>query len=108
MEALLQRSLCLILAMLALSGCSLFESRATRALRASPDYQAGYGDGCSSAGGPDASHRGSDRRDDEAYKANRAYRAGFGAGLSACRPNHTRATGFSGERDPNAIPPTGP
>ena len=103
----MHRLLCLILAMLALTGCSLFESRATRALRNSPDYQAGYGDGCSSAGGPDASHRNSDRRDDEAYKANRAYRAGFGAGLSACRP-HTVGSSLSNERSPNAIPPTGP
>lgn len=70
--------------MLVLAGCGLFESRASRALRASPDYKAGYSDGCGEAAASDARHDDS-RRDDESYQSSRAYRAGYGAGRSACR-----------------------
>jgi len=63
---------------LALSGCFLFESKATRALRASPDYRAGYGDGCNSAAAARS-------RDDQAYANNPAYRRGWNEGNGACR-----------------------
>lgn len=96
---------CLVL-LAALGGCTLFESKATRALRASPDYRAGYSDGCASAGGPDAAHHDSSQRDDAAYAANRAYRMGFGAGMGACRP-HAPMSG-PGAGGPGVIPPTGP
>ena len=42
---------------LALTGCGLFGPRITREMRRSPDYRAGYQDGCSSAPGPDANQR---------------------------------------------------
>ena len=80
-------ALLLALMLLPLAGCGLFTSKATRALRASPDYKAGYADGCSSAGGPGANPReDSQVRDDQAFATNRAYRAGWRSGFGACRP----------------------
>jgi hypothetical protein len=70
-----------------LSGCFLFESKATRALRASPDYKSGYGDGCASAGTVSANPRADTQiRDDQAFAGNNAYRMGWNEGYGACRP----------------------
>jgi hypothetical protein len=68
------------------TGCALFESKATRAMRASPDYKVGYGDGCASASTPSANPRADTRqRDEDAYAGNPAYRTGWGEGFGACR-----------------------
>jgi hypothetical protein len=70
-----------------LAGCFLFESKATRALRASPDYRAGYGDGCNSASAVSSNANADTRsRDDQAYAGNAAYRRGWNEGYGACRP----------------------
>lgn len=73
--------------MLPLIGCGLFVSKQTRAMRRTPEYRAGYNDGCSSASPPDANMRDapSQVRDDEMYANNKAYRSGWGAGYGACR-----------------------
>jgi hypothetical protein len=66
-----------------LAGC---ESAADRALKRTPDFRAGYSDGCASAGTQGANMRDTEPvRDEEAYRANRAYRAGWGTGFNACR-----------------------
>jgi hypothetical protein len=73
---------------LPLAACGLFAGRETRALRASPEYRAGYSDGCASARGRDADMRDEDSgtvKDDALFQASKAYRAGWGAGLGACR-----------------------
>ncbi len=60
--------------LLALSGC---ESAATRALKRSPDFKAGYNDGCGAAGTQGANPRDTGMaRDEEAYRSNKAYRSG--------------------------------
>jgi hypothetical protein len=81
------RSCLLLVSLLPLLGsCSLFESPATRALRKSPDFQAGYTDGCSSA-----QSQGADRREDslnrdaQAFANNNAYRTGWNTGFNGCR-----------------------
>jgi hypothetical protein len=75
----------LVLALPLLSGCALFESRATRALRATPEYRAGYGDGCASTN-PSANPSADTRvRDTEAYAGNAAYRRGWNEGYGSCR-----------------------
>lgn len=62
------------------------ESTADRALKKSPDYRAGYSDGCTSAGARGANMRDSGRvRDDEAYQSNRAYSVGWDTGFNTCR-----------------------
>jgi hypothetical protein len=70
-----------------LSGCGLFGPKITREMRRSPDYRAGYQDGCSSAPGPDANQRnGFDQvKDQQQFDANKNYRAGWNAGYTACR-----------------------
>ncbi len=71
---------------LLLTGCGLFNSRAERALKASPDYKAGYNDGCGSAGTQGANRReDSLNRDPEAFASNKAYHAGWNTGFNACR-----------------------
>ena len=75
----------LLLLLPLLASCALFESRATRALRATADYKTGYGDGCASAR-PSANPRANTTlRDDDAYRTNRGYRMGWGEGFGACR-----------------------
>lgn len=70
-----------------LCGCFLFESKATRAARNSPDYKAGYSDGCDSASTVSANPRADTQvRDDQAYAENPAYRMGWNEGHGACRP----------------------
>lgn len=70
-----------------LANCALFESKQTRALRASPDFKSGYGDGCSSAGAVSANPRADTQmRDDQAFAGNTAYRMGWNEGYGACRP----------------------
>lgn len=69
-----------------LSALSACESASDRALRKSPDFKAGYSDGCASAGTQGANMRDtSPQRDEEAYRANPAYRTGWGTGFNACR-----------------------
>src|ERR1700744_2873982 len=77
----------LLLLLPLLTGCALFESKQTRALRASPDYKSGYGDGCSSASVVNANPRADTQiRDDQAFAGNAAYRMGWNEGFGACRP----------------------
>jgi hypothetical protein len=76
---------CLILC-LSLCGCGLFESPAQRAMRNSPDYKAGYSDGCASASTSGANPRDTSLvRDEEAYRTIPAYRSGWGTGFNGCR-----------------------
>ena len=81
------RRFLVLLLILPLAGCGLFTSREIRTLRKSPDYRAGYQDGCSSAWGPGANKRQDDTivRDDQQYKDNRAYHVGWDRGIRACR-----------------------
>ena len=73
----------ILIALLSLAACA---SPADRALRKSPDFQAGYSDGCAAASLQGANKRdGGPARDEAAYQANRAYRSGWGAGFGACR-----------------------
>ena len=76
-------SLCLFALAGLLSGC---ESAADRALRKSPDFKAGYSDGCASAGTRGANPRDTGfSRDEASYRTNKAYRTGWGTGFNACR-----------------------
>jgi hypothetical protein len=89
-----KHTLALLVLLLPLAGCGLFVSKETRMLRRSPDYKAGYNDGCNSSYGPDANKRNDDTvvRDDEMYRTNKAYRTGWNTGLNACRT----AGGYNG------------
>ena len=98
----------LALALMLLSGCTLFESKAQRALRNSPDFKAGYNDGCATASTRGADPRDSGMiRDDAAYEGNRAYQAGWRTGFNGCRVN--QSSGGLGEGTMGGIggPPIG-
>jgi hypothetical protein len=97
----LRRHLIILSLLMPLAACGLFVSKETRALRKSPDYRAGYNDGCNSAYGPDADKRHDDTivRDDAMYKDNKAYRMGWGRGLNACR-----SSGYTGANLPGTVP----
>lgn len=94
------RRISLLLLLLPLAACGLFPSKAERAMRRSPDYKAGYQDGCNSAWSPDANKRHDDTivRDDQMYQNSKPYRVGWDKGLNACR-----TTSYSG-RDTTSVP----
>lgn len=81
----MNRTLAVLVLLLPLASCALFESSTTRALRRTPDYRAGYGDGCASAGTSANPRADTQIRDAEAYRANAAYRQGWNEGHGACR-----------------------
>lgn len=92
------------LLLLALQACALLPGRQNRALHNSPDFQAGYHDGCSSAGGPSANPRAdSVVRDEALFRTSKAYQVGWRAGFGACRPSN--ANPYAGAV---GLPGTGP
>jgi hypothetical protein len=74
----------LTLASFVLAGCGMF-SAADRAQRNSPNFHAGYDDGCVAASTSGANPREEPLRDEALYKSDKAYRAGWSNGFSACR-----------------------
>lgn len=70
------------------AGCGMLGPKITREMRKTPEYHAGYQDGCASAPGPDANARNGFQqlKNDEAFRTDRNYRAGWNAGFTACRP----------------------
>ena len=71
-------------------------------MRNSPEYKAGYVDGCSSAGREGANKRDTGMtRDEAAYRSNSAYHSGWGMGFGACR---AMAAPVSPAGDPLAMP----
>jgi hypothetical protein len=88
-----------------LSGCIFFETPAERATVKSPDYQAGYSDGCASASAAGTDYRHGDNvRDDALYASSKPYRAGWAAGYATC--NTTR--GGTSNPDYGGMPSTKP
>jgi hypothetical protein len=90
---------------IALLGC---ESATDRALKRTPDYRAGYSDGCASAGTQGANPRDTaPLRDEQAYRTNKAYRTGWGTGFNGCRtyqPGGMPAPDRGPIADPNPRP----
>ena len=75
-----------VAAILLLTSLSACESAADRALKNSPDFKAGYADGCASAGSQGANPRdNAPVRDEQAFQTNRAYQVGWRTGFGACR-----------------------
>jgi hypothetical protein len=106
----MRRALLFVLLILPLTACGLFQSRETRALRKSPDYRAGYQDGCNSAYGPDANKRRDDTRvrDEAQYKSNKAYHLGWDRGLNACRSGSRNGGNFPGTVPGGPVPDLNP
>lgn len=89
-----------LLLVLPLCGCA----SVSRAERNSPDFKAGYSDGCASADRQGADPREDGlRRDEAAYQGNKPYHDGWGIGFSACRPYRPLA-GDASRPDRSPIP----
>ena len=90
--------ICLLLALLpVLSACVFFEGPANKRMEKSPNFRAGYSDGCATGGGPSANFREhSDVRDQALFRTDKAYRSGWSAGYTACRPINAVSTPQSG------------
>ena len=73
------------LSALALAACGLFPSAAERAVQKSPDFRAGYSDGCAAATATGANPREGPYRDEALYRVSQPYRTGWGNGYSLCR-----------------------
>jgi hypothetical protein len=71
----------ILMSFLLLAGCA-----GSRAMRNSPDFKAGYSDGCASASLEGADRRDTSlTRDETAYHSNAAYHGGWSEGFGACR-----------------------
>jgi hypothetical protein len=94
----LTKRICLFLAALpVLSACVFFEGSISRKMEKSPNFKAGYSDGCATTSGGTANFREQpDVRDQALFKTDKAYRAGWSAGYTACRPVNAVSTPQSG------------
>jgi hypothetical protein len=95
----------LVLSCLSLAGCGfIFESRAERATRNSPNFRSGYSDGCATANAQGTNFGRAMTRDDALYRSDRAYRAGWAAGVSACQSTLARQPGTPSTPIPDVNP----
>ena len=76
--------LVLLVASLA-SGCIFFPSAKDKALRRTPSFKEGYGDGCAAATTRSSNYREGPYRDEALYQSDTAYRAGWANGYQTCR-----------------------
>ena len=67
------------------SGCIFFPSAKDRALRNTPSFKEGYGDGCAAATTQSSNYREGPYKDQALYQSDQAYRAGWGNGYQSCR-----------------------
>lgn len=90
---------------MSLGGCGfIFETRAERAMRNTPDFKSGYADGCATANSQGTNYGRSQTRDDELYRRSKPYRAGWAAGVSSCRSNLADQPGVPGSPIPDVNP----
>lgn len=68
-----------------LSACGLFASPQQRAEAKTPNYRAGYDDGCAAASTEGANPREKAYRDEALFNTNHAYHAGWVSGFATCR-----------------------
>jgi len=76
--------LVLLVASLA-SGCIFFPSAKDKALRRTPSFKEGYGDGCAAASTQSSNYREGPYKDTALFQSDAAYRAGWANGYQTCR-----------------------
>ncbi len=69
-----------LVALLLLSACGT-----PMPMERSPDYEAGFGDGCASASATTGGRPSEPRRNEALYRANADYRRGWNSGAAQCR-----------------------
>ena len=67
------------------SGCIFFPSAKDKALRNTPSFKAGYGDGCAAASTQSSNYREGPYKDQALYQSDQNYRAGWANGYQSCR-----------------------
>jgi hypothetical protein len=67
------------------TGCIFFPSAKDRALRKTPSFKEGYGDGCAAASTQSSNYREGPYKDQALYQSDAAYRAGWANGYQSCR-----------------------
>jgi hypothetical protein len=88
----------------ALTGCIIFETKKERAMVKTPEFQAGYSDGCASANARGTNYRNDKIQDDALYKISQAYRSGWGAGYSTCNNQYGRQSNPNSSDMPDQRP----
>ena len=75
---------------IALTGCAIFGGRADQALRRTPNFRAGYADGCAAATAQSANPR-----DDKGSLEgeDRTYKRGYAMGYQSCQQRSTAPVG---------------
>jgi hypothetical protein len=89
----------------ATAGCVLFPSARDRAVRNSPSFKDGYGDGCAAATTESSNYREGPYRDEALYKSDSAYRAGWADGYQTCKPVQQNGTQYPGGNPIGGGPP---
>jgi len=86
------------------SACMLFPSAKDRAMRNSPAFKQGYGDGCAAAATSSSNYREGPYRDEALYQSDAAYRAGWANGYQTCRPVQPNGGAAPGSSVPGTPP----
>lgn len=86
------------------SGCIFFPSAKDRALRQSPSFKDGYGDGCAAATTQSSNYREGPYRDEALYQSDAAYRAGWANGYQTCRSPQDLGTTPGANPVPQPVP----
>ncbi|HTW36401.1 MAG TPA: hypothetical protein VMD53_17400 [Rhizomicrobium sp.] len=87
------------------SGCIFFPSARDRALRNTPSFKEGYGDGCAAASTQGSNYREGPYKDQALYQSDQAYRAGWANGYQTCRPPQDLGQTPGSNPVPQPLPP---
>lgn len=98
------RTTALFLAAASLSACALFPSAHDRAVRKTPNFKAGYSDGCAAANAAGSSYRYGPVRDETQFQQDPVYRAGWNTGYGSCRSSNAAPGSMPGSMLPEPSP----
>lgn len=87
------------------TGCILFPSAKDKALRRTPSYKEGYGDGCAAASTQSSNYREGPYKDDALFQSDPTYRAGWANGYQMCRAPQDMSTAPGTNPVPQPLPP---
>ena len=96
--------LALLLGTLLLAGCAFFDSPEERAVRNSPNFKAGYEDGCAAATAQGSDLRDRPMMDKSLYDNDAAYRSGWSSGLQTCRRTDLPSSAMPGANPVPGVP----
>jgi hypothetical protein len=86
------------------SGCIFFPSAKDKALRRTPSFKEGYGDGCAAASTQSSNYREGPYKDQALFQSDAAYRAGWANGYQTCRSPQDMGTMPGANPVPTPLP----